>query len=108
MKVLLIAGLLALCSCAAGSTVEPTEEPVEVYVAPPKASVPKPPAPEPSDEPTTAPECIVDAYWVDDCYVVKIYCKDKPTRVEISCGPGRPLWPWEIITDPTYDNNNRK
>ena len=102
MKFLFLATCLALCSCATGVS-DPIEEPEEVYVAPPKK--PAPPAPEPEPEDTTAvPQCVVDAYWVNDCYVVKIYCKDKPTRVEISCGPGRPLWPWEIIPDPPYDN----
>lgn len=93
---------MVLCSCAVGSTADLTEEPVEVYVAPPKVTVPK--APLPPAEPEGEPECIVNAYWVNNCYVVKIYCKDKAPRVEVSCGPGRPLWPWEIIPDPPYDN----
>jgi hypothetical protein len=36
--------------------------------------------------------------------VVDIECKGKDPHVEVSCGPGRPLWPWEIIPDPPYDN----
>jgi hypothetical protein len=104
----LIAVGLLLCSCAAGSTDEPTEEPVEVYVAPPKTPAPKPPA-QPAEDTDAGPSnCVIDAYWVNDCYVVKIYCKDKPVHIEVSCGPGRPLWPWEIIPDPPYDRNNRK
>lgn len=99
---LIVASILMCCSCATGVS-DPIEEPVEVYVAPPKVPTPKAPT-QPPSEPEGDPECVVNAYWVDDCYVVKIYCKDKPTRVEISCGPGRPLWPWEIIPDPPYDN----
>lgn len=101
MKALLIASLLVLCSCATGVS-DPIEEPVEVYVAPPK--VPTPKAPDLPSEPEGEPECKIVDYWVGNCYVVKIYCKNKPTRVEVACGPGRPLWPWEIIPDPPYDN----
>lgn len=103
MKFSLIAAGLILCSCATG-VADPIDEPVEVYVAPPNLK-PKPP-PVTFDDTDAAPpiKCVIDSYWVNDCFVVKIYCEDKPTKTEISCGPGRPLWPWEIIPDPPYDN----
>lgn len=103
MKSLFLATLLALCSCAVGSTAELSDEP-EVYVAPVKKPSPKAPEPEPTEDAGAIPQCKIDAHWVQNCYVVAIYCKDKPPQVEISCGPGRPLWPWEIIPDPPYDN----
>lgn len=104
MKSLFLACLLALCSCAVGSTADISDEPTETYSAPPKTPAPKaPPTPEPT-EPQTDPQCEVHASWVNNCYVVAIYCKGKDPRVEVSCGPGRPLWPWEIIPDPPYDN----
>jgi len=107
MKFLFLASLLALCSCAVGSTADVPDEPTGTYSAPPKA--PQKPAPTPAPEETqTDPQCTVNAYWADDCYVVDIQCKDKPPQIEVSCGPGRPLWPWEIIPDPPYENNNRK
>jgi hypothetical protein len=105
MKFLYLAvSLLALCSCADESTEDIVEEPEEVYVPPLKKSVPPPPEPEPS-EPAPIPQCKIVAYWSNDCYVVKIYCKNKPPRIEVSCGPGRPLWPWEVDPyPPPYDN----
>ncbi len=102
MKFLFLATMLALCSCAVG-VIDPIEEQEEVYVAPPQKPAPHP-EPE-SSEPTNAPQCKIDAYWVGNCYVVKIYCKDQPTRTEVACGPDRPLWPWEVDPyPPPYDN----
>jgi hypothetical protein len=107
MKFLFLAtSLLALCSCAVGSTADLTAEPVEVTVPPHKAPAPQAP-PEPV-ETQTDPQCVINTSWVNDCFVVDIECKDKPPHIEVSCGPGRPLWPWEIIPDPPYDNRNRK
>ena len=103
MRFLFLATCLALCSCAVGTVDELPSEPEEVYVAPPKKTQPPPPEAEPS-EPTTAPQCKIDDYWVGNCYVVKIYCKDQPTRTEVACGPDRPLWPWEVDPyPPPYD-----
>ncbi len=102
MKALLIAGLLTLCSCATGVS-DPIEEPVEVYVAPPK--VPTPKAPTLPSEPEGEPECKIVDYWAGNCYVVEIYCKNKPPQVEVACGAPRPLWPWERDPyPPPYDN----
>jgi hypothetical protein len=107
MKFLFLASLLVLCSCAAGSTADVPDEPTGTISATPKPPQKPAPTPEPT-APQTDPQCTVNAYWVDDCYVVDIICKDKPERLDVSCGPGRPLWPWEIIPDPPYENNNRK
>ena len=105
MKSLFLATLLALCSCATGSTAELPDEAEEVYVAPVKKPAPKAPEPEPNEDAGTIAQCKIDAYWVGNCYVVKIYCKDKPTQVEVACGPPRPLWPWERDPyPPPYDN----
>ena len=94
--------LLALCSCASG-VIDEVEEPVEVQVDPPR--IPTPKAPSSTSEPEGEPECVINTYWVGTCYVVKIYCKDKPTRVEVACGPSRPLWPWEVDPyPPPYDD----
>lgn len=102
MKALLIAGLLTLCSCAYGVS-DSFEEPAEVYVAPPKKPTPKTPEPEPT-EPATVLQCKIIDYWVGDCYVLEIHCKGKLPQIEVACGPGRPLWPWEIHPyPPPYD-----
>jgi hypothetical protein len=102
MKSLFLAAMLALCSCAVGTIDELPEENEDVHVTPAQKPAP---TPEPADEGTTAPQCKIDAYWVGNCYVVKIYCKDQPTRVEVACGPPRPLWPWERDPyPPPYDN----
>jgi len=109
MKFLFLASLLALCSCAVGSTADTADEPTGTYSATPKAPQKNPPPSTTPEEPQADPQCTVNSYWVGNCYVVDIECKGKDPRVEVSCGPGRPLWPWEIIPDPPYyDNNIRK
>ena len=104
MKLSLIAAMLMLCACAEGSSADLEEEPVNTTVDT-KIPVPSPApvAPEESDA-GPAIQCKINAYWVGNCYVVKIYCKDKPTQVEVACGRGRPLWPWERDPyPPPYD-----
>lgn len=102
MKFLFLVTMLGLCSCATGVS-DPVEEQEEVYVAPPKRPPPKESDPEPTD-PAPVLECKVIDYWAGDCYVLEIHCKDKLPQIEIACGPGRPLWPWEIEPDPPFDN----
>jgi len=105
MKLSLIAVcMLAVVGCASGE-VDPVEDPPVVVVAP---KIPKPTAPAvPVEEDTDAAppiKCVINDYWVGDCHVLKIYCEGKPVQVEVYCGPGRKLWPWEIIPDPPYDH----
>jgi hypothetical protein len=109
MKLSLIAAVgLLLCSCASGTTDEVSADPPEgVIPAHPKPVTPPADAGT-SDTDAGPPDCVVNAYWADDCYVVDVICKDKPERIEVSCGPGRPLWPWEIIPDPPYERNDRR
>lgn len=101
LKSLLIVAMFALCSCATG-VVDPIEDPIVVVTPPPNKTAPAPPE---KEKPTGQADCVIDAYWVGNCYVVKIYCKNKPTQTEVACGPGRPLWPWEIDPyPPPYEN----
>ena len=92
--------LMFLCSCAVGVTDEVIEEPVNV--SPPVVRVPAPKPPAESVADSGQAECIIEAYASGNCYVVKIYCKDKPVQVEVSCSHGY-LFPWEYIPDPPPD-----
>lgn len=104
MKALFLAAMLALCSCATGSTADVPEEQESVYVAPSKKPTPPTPEPAPVESDADVPHCKINAYWSLNCYVVEIFCEGRQPQIEVSCGPGRPLWPWEIIPDPPYDN----
>lgn len=77
MKLALIAMCLIMAGCAVGSGSEtPTEVEVVTTIPPPK---PRPdPAPPVESELTEHIDCVIDDYWVGNCYVVKIYCKDRP------------------------------
>lgn len=90
--------LMFLCSCAVGSTYEDLDEPEPVVAA--KTPQSNPPA-EPVSEPTPIIKCVIEEYVSGNCYVVKIYCENKPVQVEVSCSHGY-LFPWEYIPDPPY------
>ena len=94
--------LMFLCSCAAGSTYDSSNEDSDKpTVAAAKSPASNPP-PEPVSESTPTIKCVIEAYASGNCYVVKIYCENKPTQVEVSCSHGY-LFPWEYIPDPPPD-----
>lgn len=95
MKLSLIAVSCLLVGCATGVVDDVSQEPdVTVETNLPTPKPPAPPIEEDQSEGTPPIKCVVDAYWVGRCYVVKIYCEGKPVQTEIAC-QGEPLWPWE-------------
>lgn len=100
MKLSLIAACLVMTGCAVGSGPETDSTPEVVTKIPPPKPTPTPVESPPSGQ----SECIIDSYWVQNCLVVEILCKGKPPQIEVACGPGRRLWPWEIHPyPPPYD-----
>ncbi len=102
MKLSLIAVCSLLVGCATGVVDEVSQEPEVTVVT--KIPAPKP-APVLEDQSDAGPsiKCVIDAYWVGTCYVVDIYCEDKPVQTEIAC-QGPRLWPWERDPyPPPYD-----
>ena len=108
MKLSLIAVSCLLVGCAHGVVDEVNQEP-DVTVET-NLPTPKPPAAVEEDQYDGPPpiKCEVDAYWVGHCYVVKIYCEGKPTRVDVACQGDR-LWPWERDPyPPPYDRPDNR
>jgi hypothetical protein len=108
MKSLIFFIAACLIGCSGGP--EPNPAPSEVVsgtVNPkPAPSTPtEPPAPEPDNH------CVVVIDWVNDCEVTKVYCYNQLKNLDIKCGSGRILFPWEYIPDPPppwVDNNSHR
>lgn len=95
---LLVTGLL-LIGCSGGPSSDPPSDPV-VETTPSKPA-PKP-APTQDSDPIPAPDnhCVVVIDWINDCEVIKVYCYGKLKDLDIKCGGGRIIFPWQYIPDP--------